>query len=359
MRKSFIEYCRQYGREDLINEWHPTKNPEYDPQKLSYGSHTKVWWKCAHGHEWESRIYSRTGQQRGCPYCAGKAVAPGADLKALYPEIAAQWHPRKNADHGPEQYLPQSHVSVWWICEEGHEWRATIKSRVEGCGCPVCANRSVLVGKNDLASCYPGLAAQWHPDKNGELKPTQLIAKSSRRVWWRCERGHEWQAAVYSRTEGSDCPVCCGKVIIPGVNDLETFDPKIAAQWCREKNGTLSPQQVSPYSNANVWWQCELGHVWKGRIASRTFAQSGCPYCSNKKVLAGFNDLATAEPKVAAQWHPSLNEPLEPTMVTVGSRKKVWWRCALGHEWKAVVYSRAGVQKCGCPVCAGKRKEYG
>ena len=84
---------------------------------------------------------------------------------------------------------------------------------------------------------------------------------------------------------------------------------------------------------------------------------SGCPYCAGKKVLKGFNDLATLEPKVAESWHPTLNGRLTPETVTVGSRRKVWWQCPEGHVWKAVVYSRAGRQRAGCPVCAGRVKE--
>lgn len=91
-------------------------------------------------------------------------------------------------------------------------------------------------------------------------------------------------------------------------------------------------------------------------IASRANG-TGCPYCTNKKVLAGFNDLATVEPRIAAEWHPTLNGSLTPEMVTAGSRKKVWWECPLGHVWKAAIYSRTGKKKCGCPVCAGKARK--
>ena len=69
--------------------------------------------------------------------------------------------------------------------------------------------------------------------------------------------------------------------------------------------------------------------------------------------MAGFNDLATTHPKIAAQWHSGLNGQLTPQMVTAGSHKKVWWICVEDHVWKAVVYSRTGKQQRGCPVCAG------
>lgn len=153
---------------------------------------------------------------------------------------------------------------------------------------------------------------------------------------------------------GRGCPVCTGKTIIPGENDLESYSPELARQWIREKNGTLTPDSVSIYSNKRVWWRCDRGHEWQSAISVRTTKQSGCPYCSNRQVLAGFNDLKTIEPMVAAQWHPTLNAPLEPEMVLPGSAKRVWWRCSDGHEWRAVIYSRTGAQKCGCPQCGGR-----
>ena len=117
------------------------------------------------------------------------------------------------------------------------------------------------------------------------------------------------------------------------------------------------PNQVTPFSNRRAWWICEKGHEYNTVIAHRTQSSSGCPYCSNRKVLAGYNDLATIKPKIAEQWHPALNGELTPQTVTAGSRKKVWWQCSAGHIWRAVIYSRAGPQTCGCPVCAGKINE--
>ena len=123
------------------------------------------------------------------------------------------------------------------------------------------------------------------------------------------------------------------------------------------QNGALRPENVSPNSNRKVWWLCPLGHAWKATVTSRSREGAGCPFCAGRKVWPGFNDLETVEPKVAAQWHPTLNGQLTPRMVTAGSRRKVWWQCPEGHVWKAVVYSRAGKRKCGCPVCAGRISE--
>jgi hypothetical protein len=177
---------------------------------------------------------------------------------------------------------------------------------------------------------------------------------SHKKVWWQCDRGHQWQAMPLSRTQGDGCPVCASKVILPGENDLASAYPTIAAQWHPTKNGGLTPEQVSPSSNRKVWWRCDLGHTYCAAVSQRTAHGSGCPYCAGRKVLPGFNDLASVEPQVAAQWHPTLNGELTAEQVTVGSRKKVWWQCPEGHVWKAVIYSRAGPLKCGCPVCAGR-----
>lgn len=357
LRTSLYDHCLEYGQEELLRQWHPTKNGTVTPRDLSYGSKRKVWWHCERGHEWQAIVYTRTDGS-GCPYCAGKLAWPGeSDLATQRPDLAAQWHPVKNGGMTPDRVLPGSHYKAWWVCDKGHEWQAVVKSRVGGCGCPVCANRSLNAGENDLAATHPELAQQWDQARNGGLTPRDVVSGSRRKVWWKCARGHTWQAMVTSRAGGAGCPVCAGKIVLPGENDLASRFPKIAAQWHPRKNGRQTPDRISPYSNRKVWWICELGHEYQAMVTARTSNGSGCPYCAGRKVLPGFNDLATLEPLVAKQWHSVLNGALTPEMVTVGSHKKVWWQCPEGHVWKAVIHSRAGPRKCGCPVCAGKIKQ--
>lgn len=357
LRQSLYDYCVACDADALLRQWYPTKNAPLTPKTVTYGSRQKVWWQCEKGHTWQTAVYTRTGPGSGCPYCAGKRVFPNEnDLQSQRPDLAAQWHPTKNGTVTPADVTVGSHHKAWWICEKGHEWQAIVNSRVSGCDCPFCSNRALMPGENDLAITCPELALEWHPVKNGSLTPRDVLAGSHRKVWWRCERGHEWQAMVLSRVSGCGCPVCAGKRVIPGENDLDSRFPAIAIQWLAERNGALTPQTVSPYSNRRVWWRCELGHEYQAAVAARTMGGNGCPYCAGKKVMAGFNDLAALEPEIAAQWHPTLNGTLTPEMVTAGSHHKVWWQCPAGHVWKAMVYSRAGPQKCGCPVCAGRVK---
>ncbi len=348
------EYCETNKNETLLREWNPVRNGTLTPDSVSYGSKRRVWWRCGKGHEWQAAVYSRT-KGSGCPVCAGTKLLPGEnDLASVSPELVLQWHPAKNGTLTPADVMSGTHRRVWWRCGKGHEWQATVKSRSEGSGCPICTGKQVVPGENDLTSRNPELAAQWDSEKNNGLLPSQVSPGSHRKVWWRCEKGHEWQAVIASRVSGCGCPVCAGKVVVPGENDLESLYPGIAAQWHPTRNGELTPQKLSPCSNRKVWWLCGQGHEYQASVSARSVHNSGCPYCAGHKVMPGFNDLESVEPKLAAQWHPTLNGALTPRMVTCGSRKKVWWRCASGHEWKAVIYSRASKQRCGCPVCAGR-----
>ena len=342
---------------ELAKEWHPEKNGKLTPNQVFPGSPRRVWWQCEKGHEWQAAISSRAKKGCECPYCSGKLVLPGFnDLLTVAPEIAAQWHPTKNDGLTPENVHAHSMRSIWWQCGEGHAWKATVVSRVKNnASCPICANKAILVGVNDLATVAPEIAAQWHPTKNGELTPQQIGIGSHLRVWWKCKKGHEWRAQIMSRkNRNSGCPVCAGRSVVLGVNDLETFAPAVAAQWHPTKNNGLTPDRVRPQSNRTVWWLCEKGHEWRAEIKSRTGRGSGCPYCSGHMLLVGFNDLATTEPRIAAQWDYELNGELTPQMVMAGSHKKVWWHCSQGHFWQALVFARTGTLKTGCPVCAGK-----
>ncbi len=198
------------------------------------------------------------------------------------PTLAQEWNYEKNGSLKPENITANSHKLVWWRCEKGHEWQATIKNRNKGASCPICSNQKVLLGYNDLASVNPELASEWNYDKNGHLKPENFTVGSEKKVWWRCDKGHEWQAQIKSRHTGSGCPYCVGKSVLMGYNDLVTLNPNLAKEWNYEKNGTLIPEDFTVNSNKKVWWKCEKGHEWQAKINNRNNG-TGCPYCSGRK----------------------------------------------------------------------------
>lgn len=285
MRESLQDYCIRTGALHLLAEWDSAANGTRTPETISYGSKQRVHWRCARGHTWEAAVCTRTSHHSGCPVCSGRQVETGVnDLATTHPALARQWHPEKNSPLTPQSVSAGSTRRVWWQCAQGHTWQATVKSRaLGGAGCPVCAGRQVEPEVNDLATTHPDIAAQWHPEKNGPLTPRDVSAGSKRQVWWQCSQGHVWQARIASRVAGRGCPVCAGRRIVPGENDLAASHPALAAQWHPEKNGILTPQQVSPHSNRKVWWQCDRGHAWQATPASRVRG-TGCPYCSGRKV---------------------------------------------------------------------------
>ena len=134
----------------------------------------------------------------------------------------------------------------------------------------------------------------------------------------------------------------------PG-ESLAELNPKRAEQWHPAKNGNLSPYGVSAYSNIKVWWKCPKGddHEWQSIVLNRSKGR-GCPICSSRKVVNS-NCLATVNPALAKEWHPTKNLQLTPSQVTSGSRRKVWWLCKSEHEWIDTISHRTYGR--GCHVC--------
>jgi len=321
------------------------------------GSNKRVWWLGKCGHELEAPVLKRSNGA-DCPYCINKKVLPGYnDLATIDPEVTLQWHPTKNGDLTPQMVTAGSHKKVWWLGSCGHEWIASVYNRTfNKSSCPYCAGKKAILDYNDLTITEPELAAQWHSTKNGALLPQHITRGSRKKVWWQCERGHEWFASVKTRSRGNGCPFCSGVLPIPGETDLFSVNPFLANEWHLEKNGELTPAQISYGSGKKVWWICSAcGHEWETSVNSRTQG-SGCPNCSGQQVIPGETDLVTTHPGVAAEWHPVKNGMLAPDMVTAKSSKKVWWKCDKGHEWKAMISSR--VRGSGCPYCANRTPYY-
>ena len=347
----------------LAKEWHPTRNGDLKPTEITRSSHTRTWWQCLkhNDHEWDATVNGRTNNSLGCPICSGHKILEGYnDLQTLEPELAKEWHLTRNGGLKPTEIGRGSKKKVWWQCSKhpDHEWDATISLRTgQSQGCPICSGRRTLEGFNDLNSTHPELAKEWHPTKNGELKPTEVGRGSEKRVWWQCRKypNHEWDAVITNRTgQGHGCPICARDRILEGFNDLQTLEPELIKEWHPTRNGGLKPTEIGRGSKKKVWWQCskQPDHEWEAVVASRSDLGASCPICSNRKVLAGFNDLQTFEPELVKEWHPTMNGALKPIEVTRFSSRKVWWQCGNfpEHEWEAVVASRA--EGNSCPFCS-------
>ena len=345
--------CLASTHPKISKQWHPTKNGHLTPFNVHSGSHKKIWWKCDKGddHEWENAIYKRK-LGRGCPICSGHKVVNSNCLATLNPELTKEWHPTKNGKLTPFEVTENSGKKVWWKCDKGedHEWVSSVAHRNNGRSCPVCLNQKI-VNSNCLATLNPELASEWHPIKNGKLTPFDIGAGSNKKVWWKCPivEDHEWMSSVSTRNKGIGCSVCDGRTVVKS-NCLATLNPELTKEWHPTKNGKLTLFEVTENSGKKVWWKCDKGedHEWISSVSNRSFGNN-CPVCSGNKVVLS-NCLATLNPELAKEWHPTKNGKLTPFDVSIGSNKKVWWKCDKGddHVWKVSGNSR---NNSGCPFC--------
>ena len=193
-------------------------------------------------------------------------------------KLMKEYNYRKNEKIDLNTITIGSRQKIWWICFLGHEWEATISNRVRGNNCPYCSNRKILVGYNDLATIKPNLLAEWNYTKN-IINPENVGAGSSKVVWWKCSKGHEWEEQIRRRTQGLGCPYCSGHRVLKGYNDLTTTHPELIKEWDYEHN-EVNPEEISRGSNIKVWWKCQYGHRWQTTIDKRTKGNN-CPICSS------------------------------------------------------------------------------
>ena len=211
-RKVVRSTCLAAINPELAKQWHPTENGKLTPYKVGPNSGKSVWWKCPNGddHEWRAIVNNRN-RGLGCPICSNQKVVLSNCLATLHPDLAEQWHPSKNGKLMPYDIGPGSGKLVWWKCPVGddHVWRADVKRRSLGRGCPVCIGRKV-VDSNSFLTLHPDLAKELHPTMNGNLDPNKYRPYSNKTVWWKCPRGddHEWKTSFNMRVQGTGCPKC-------------------------------------------------------------------------------------------------------------------------------------------------------
>jgi len=447
-----------------------------------------VWWKCQKGHEWESIIYSRT-EGSACPYCSNSLVQKGYnDIATTNKELLDIWNYEKNTLISPFEVSHGSTKKVWWKCKEGHEWEAKISDVSNGNRCPYCSHQRVLKGYSDLATVIPDIIQYWDFNKN-EIKPSEVTVKSNKKVWWICPKGHSYQMIIGAKTRWNynSCPICnkykrisvpekiiyyylskhiknieenyqpdwlkpkeldiylkdlklgieydgfryhsniehdlekdslCAKNGVKlirirekecmdynstsikiklketysqqykyleyGLNELANAlnleininlekdlqevlklinignknnciaisNPEVLDEWDYDENEKIgiSPYNVTKGTSLKVNWICDKGHKYKAAISMRTSQHTGCPFCSKKKLLKGFNDFVTIYPELVKEWCYDKNKLL-PEETIAGTNKEIWWQCNKGHKFKSSVAAR--LKGCRCPYCSG------
>lgn len=214
-------------------------------------------------------------------------------------------------------------------------------------------NQYVILRKeNSIAAVRPDLVSRWDYEKNGSITPEMVTLGTGQKFYWKCKICNRSYLALPSKiAEGSVCSKH-RNLLKKGENDLASRHPELLKYWDYEKN-EVDPSEIYGGGEKEVYWICEKGHSYSKKILKRIRGE-GCPICAGKKVLAGFNDLATVCPDVAKTWNYAKNREVLPTQVTAHCNKKFWWICEQGHEWETTVSGRVSGR--GCKECYKEQK---
>lgn len=219
------------------------------------------------------------------------------------------------------------------------------------------AKSGVVAGLNDLATTHPEIVQEWDYEKNRDVQPHEISYGSNYIAKWKCPKGHSYVLSVKARVGlRNGCPVCSGKMIVPGINDFATKFPELAKEWHPALNGSVKPSEIAPKSNEKFYWICEKGHAYDSTPEKRSIGQ-GCPYCSNRRLLVGFNDIKTRCPEAAMDWDYELNEG-KPEDYKYCSNTSAHWICSqCGLKWESRIKHRTKA-KYGCKNCSTIARAY-
>jgi hypothetical protein len=218
-----------------------------------------------------------------------------ANITLTHPELIEEWHPTKNGDLKAENFTYGSDKSVWWLCTKTktcnkgclHEWEMPIVRRTGAYAlCPYCSNpeKNCCI-HTSFAYLHSALAKEWHPTKNGKFKPEEIAAWSNRNIWWLCDKTcnygckHEWQTSITRRIKGAGCCPYCIKQKICIHHSIVYTHPELIKKWHPTKNGTLTPDKVSPSSgNQPIWVICDKHGDYSAYVYN-IIDRIGCPLC--------------------------------------------------------------------------------
>ena len=356
----------------LIDQWDFDKNKDLNPDNITLGSDKKVWWKCKLGHSFQQKVNSRAKNIGGCPICYKESQTSFYEQALYFYLKQATTCKHRYSDLGFELdlFLPDLKIGIEYDGEYWHRNKTfeIKKNKCEELGmkfiaveenyhlnCPsideeknsitinanpsmnfsfiiekICSfcrlplietdlkedsisiynNYIVSRKENNLLTQFPQIAKEWDYEKNLDLRPEMFYPKSGKNVWWKCEKGHSWKAAIDSRTKrGHNCPYCCNQKKLKGFNDLYSLNSDILVDWDFSKN-KKRPENYAPNSNVYVWWKCHIcGFEQQAVIANRTKGHR-CRKCKSKiqyiyqydlnfNLIKKWNNLAEIEIKTS------------------------------------------------------------
>ena len=283
-----------------------------------------------------------------CPKCSGTNSSPDESFASKFPEYLEAYADTHTVD--PYTVAPYSTISVSWKCKNGHI-REDSFGRINQAGieCPICRGTKLVKGINTFADYYPQYIPIYSP--NNIWKPDELFYDSRRWLKWICNTCHgEYGAYVKEIVNGKECPFCSEKYPLPGFNTLAVKHPDIAAIWS-EKN-EISADETLVNGN-NAVWTCPVCHGdYNTPINKVVDGNADCPYCNGRKLLPGFNSLATKYPDIAAMWSDKNNLSADQTLPNT---TMAFWTCPTCHGDYPARINKVINGKVECPYCNNKK----
>ena len=289
-----------------IEEWWDAENNTIELKNITRGSHYEAQLKCPACHSnFTRQIHSFVNTKRdgrllpvACPECGYSSKGdPKDNILKLCPEVEQWWDYEANSPYRPEQFSKGSQFKAHFICPD--------------CGMHL----------------YTGIHSLMISDENGKLHIR-----------------HKGNCLKYRSMESD--------------NNLVKQYPQIKEWWDYEENDKALPEEFTIYSGKRMHFICPTCGAKSYRRITDAFtieANSGepilfnCPYCRNKKALAGLNSLLDTDPELAKEWSDS--NDLKASEVLPTSSSRVQWVCPTCRgEYSAIILGRK-VGDDACPYC--------
>lgn len=345
-----VTYCKEKQLKYIIDEWDYEKN-SLNPENVFPMSNQVVYWKCPFGHSYQAQICRRTGRNLQCPICnrEGKTSfaeqAIGYYLSKFYSNIENGNHSAVNMEL--DIFIPQISTAIEY---DGHDWHSNTeeKEHRKNALCIEKQIRLIRIREGNLPvynDCICIVRRDYSKDDslNDVIKKIiSILGLPEINVDVNKDRMNIYEQYVFLRKK----------------NSVASVFPEIAKEWHPSKNGELTPEAFSAWSNKKVWWLCSKGHEYASTVSHRSRAGSGCPVCKNRKIELGINDLQSyckqhGIEKILDDWDWDKNNQygIDINKVFPGSIERVWWKCSqCGYEWQNSVNNR--IKKLHmCPNC--------
>ena len=395
-RKTKCPYCS--GRKPLVDEndlmtlfpeiakeWDLEKNNGISPREVSPFTHNSYWWICPKGHSYKKKVIQRTKLHKpvDCPKCI-KAHSTSFPEQAIYYYVKKCFPSAINRYKEPFEdgmeldiYIPFYKLGIEYDGIAFHndidQHNRELKKYL---ACKQLGIRLVRIKEskdtwNDTADDIYFVSKRM---KDRDFSAFLSVLFSSlfpfhMHTFTGTDSKEEFMNRHYGFPTDFNVSRDRPKILEYLVDVEHSFGnqhPELAAMWCAEGNGTLTPFMFTSGSNYKATWMCpKCGGTWKSPIASIVSRNvKSCPKCTMRengktitKVKTANNGcLAEKSEKLLKQWDFEGNGDLSPYEVPLNYSIKVAWKCdKCGYKWSSSPNTRVRSDKgSDCPHCTGR-----